>query len=173
MKRRHTSPAPGTAAKLLSLKQATRRAAACRRAGKTIVYANGCFDLLHLGHVRTLEAAKRLGDVLIVGVNGDDSARRLKGPGRPVFNERERAELVAALECVDLVVIFPELSSLPVLKELKPEVWVKGGDYLLDTVNQQERAFVESYGGKVALAEHVAGASTTDIIERVRRLPAN
>jgi len=162
-----------TAGKVVSLEEAAARAAACRRAGKTVVYANGCFDLLHLGHVRTLECAKRLGDVLIVGVNADESARQLKGPGRPVFGERERAELVAALECVDLVVIFPELSSLPVLQALKPEVWVKGGDYLLETVNQEERAFVESYGGRLELSERVPGASTTEITERVKKIPGS
>jgi len=160
-----------TTGKVVSLDEARERAAEWRQTGRTIVYTNGCFDLLHLGHARTLESAKRFGDVLIVGVNDDESARSLKGPGRPVFGERERAELVAALECVDLVVIFPEMSSLRVLQALRPEVWVKGGDYALGTVNQQERAFVESYGGRVALGQHVPGVSTTDIIERVKGIP--
>ncbi len=158
-------------AKVVLLEEAKARVAAWRAAGGSIAYTNGCFDLLHPGHVRTLEAARRLAHRLVVGVNGDDSARRLKGPGRPVLGERERAEMVAALACVDLVVIFPELSSLPVIEALRPEVWVKGGDYRLDTVNQQERAFVESYGGRVALVEHVPGVSTSDIVARVKRLP--
>jgi len=164
----HFDPTPS---KIVPLETAKRRVAAWRQAGKAVVYANGCFDLLHLGHVRTLERAKTLGDVLVVGVNGDQSARQLKGPGRPILDERERAKLVAALACVDLVIIFPELTSLPVLEALRPEVWVKGGDYVLDTVNQQERAFVESYGGSVALAQQVPGASTTELIARMKRVP--
>jgi rfaE bifunctional protein nucleotidyltransferase chain/domain len=156
--------------KVVSLEEAQRRVAEWRGAGETIAYANGCFDLLHLGHVRTLESAKREADVLVVGVNGDESARRLKGPGRPVMGEDERAELVGALGCVDLVVVFGELTSMGVLEALRPEVWVKGGDYVLDSVNQQERAYVESYGGRVALGERVAGVSTTDVVARVRRM---
>ncbi|UCC69830.1 MAG: adenylyltransferase/cytidyltransferase family protein [Armatimonadota bacterium] len=148
-----------------------RRAEEWRRAGKTIVYTNGCFDLLHLGHVRTLESAKGEGDVLVAGVNGDESTRRLKGEGRPVVGERERAELVAALECVDLVVVFQELTSMRVLEALRPEVWVKGGDYGLESVNQEERAYVESYGGRVALGERVAGVSASEIVARVKGLP--
>jgi D-beta-D-heptose 7-phosphate kinase/D-beta-D-heptose 1-phosphate adenosyltransferase len=155
----------------VSLKEAIARAAEWRRAGKTMVYTNGCFDMLHLGHVRTLESARQFGDVLVVGVNGDESARSLKGAGRPVFGERERAELVAALHCVDLVVIFRETGSLRVLQALRPKVWVKGGDYALETVNQDERTFVESYGGRVALGQHVPGVSTTDIIERIKGIP--
>ncbi len=108
----------------------------------------------------------------MVGLNSDESARRLKGPGRPVFAERDRAEMVAALAGVDLVVIFSEPTSLPLIEALRPEVWVKGGDYVLETVNQEERAFVESYGGEVALGERVEGASTTDVIARVKALPS-
>jgi rfaE bifunctional protein nucleotidyltransferase chain/domain len=156
--------------KIVSREEARARAAGWRSAGKTIVYTNGCFDLLHAGHVRTLEWAKGQGDVLIVGINGDESARRLKGPDRPVLGERERAEVVAALECVDLVVVYPELTSMGMLAGLRPEVWVKGGDYALESVNQEERAYVESYGGRVAVGEHVPGASTTDIVERVKRI---
>jgi rfaE bifunctional protein nucleotidyltransferase chain/domain len=160
-----------TPAKIVSLAEAQRHIAAWREQGGTVAYANGCFDLLHAGHVRTLESARALADALVVGVNGDESARRLKGPGRPVIPERARAEMVAALGCVDLVVIFPEISSLAVLQALKPEVWVKGGDYDMGTVNQEERAFVEGYGGRVALAEHVPEMSATDIIARVKDLP--
>jgi len=106
----------------------------------------------------------------VVGVNGDASVRRLKGPGRPVVPEEERAEMVASLACVDLVVIFQELSSLPTIKALRPDVWVKGGDYSVATVNQEERAYVESYGGRVVLGEHVPGASSSDLIARIRGL---
>jgi len=159
-----------SASKIVALPEATQRVAEWRKAGKTVAYTNGCFDLLHAGHVRTLEGAKGLADFLIVGINGDQSARRLKGPGRPIMPERERAQIIAALGCVDLVVIYPEESSLPTIQALKPEVWVKGGDYNLDTVHQEERACVESYGGRVALAEHVAGVSTSEIISQIRRL---
>jgi rfaE bifunctional protein nucleotidyltransferase chain/domain len=160
-----------TDAKVVSLEEAKARAERWRSEGKTIVYTNGCFDVLHVGHVRTLTAARRMGDALIVGINGDRSARRLKGPGRPVFPEGDRAEMVAALECADLVVVFPDLTSLPVLRELRPDVWAKGGDYVVDTVNQEERAFVESYGGRVALASRVPDSSTTEVIARIRALP--
>lgn len=159
------------ASKIISRDAAKERAAEWRAAGKVIVYTNGCFDLLHAGHVRTLESAKREGDVLILGINGDESARRLKGRGRPVVGERERAELVAALECVDLVVIYPELTSMATLEALRPEVWAKGGDYGLDSVNQEERAYVESYGGRVVLGGYVQGASTTDLVARVKAIP--
>jgi len=161
------------ASKIVDLAEAEARARAWRESGSTIVYTNGCFDLLHAGHVRMLEAARGQGDALIVGMNSDESARRVKGPGRPVIRERERAEALAALECVDLVVVFGEETSLPVLQSLRPEVWVKGGDYQIDTVNQAERAFVEEYGGRVALTEHVQGVSTSDIIARIRKLSPN
>jgi D-beta-D-heptose 7-phosphate kinase/D-beta-D-heptose 1-phosphate adenosyltransferase len=159
-----------TSRKIADLEAAKRRAAAWRSEKKAVAYTNGCFDLLHLGHVRTLESARRQADVLVVGINGDESVRQLKGPGRPVLPEQDRAETVAALECVDLVVVFQELSSLPVIQALKPEVWVKGGDYRIDTVNQEERAYVESYGGRVALAEHVPHVSSSDLIAQLRRL---
>jgi D-beta-D-heptose 7-phosphate kinase/D-beta-D-heptose 1-phosphate adenosyltransferase len=160
-----------TALKIVTREEAIARVAEWRAQGKQIAYTNGCFDIIHAGHVRTLEGAQAHGDVLIVGMNADGSARRLKGPGRPVFGERERAEMVAALSAVDLVVIFPEDSSLPLIEALKPDVWVKGGDYVLETVNQQERAFVEGYGGRVALGEKVENSSTTDVIARVKSLP--
>ena len=155
---------------IVSLAEGAERVARWREAGKTIAYTNGCFDLLHAGHVRTLESARKLADVLVVGINGDESARQLKGPGRPIMPARERAEIVAALACVDLVIIFPELSSLPTIRALTPEVWVKGGDYDLHTVHQEEKAYVESYGGRVALGERVPGVSATEIIARIKRL---
>ena len=158
-----------TEGKILSREEATARVQAWRAQGKTVAYANGCFDLLHLGHVRTLESARQQADMLVVGINSDVSARQLKGPGRPMVPEQERAGMVAALACVDVVVVFPELSSLPVIEALKPDVWVKGGDYDLDTVNQEERAFVESYGGRVALAHYVPDLSSSDLIARIRK----
>lgn len=159
-----------TTGKIVTLEQAQARVIAWRQAGKQIAYTNGCFDLVHAGHVRTLEAARQMADVLVVGINSDDSVRRLKGPGRPIMPEHDRAELLAALACVDLVVVFPELSSLPTIQALRPEVWVKGGDYTLETVHQEERAYVESYGGRVALAPRVAGVSTSELLARIKRL---
>ena len=158
-----------TEAKIVSLEEAKELLRAWRAEGKAIAYANGCFDLLHLGHVRTLERAREHADVLVVGINSDSSARQLKGPGRPIVPEQERAGMVAALACVDLVVVFSELSSLPVIEALRPEVWVKGGDYNIDTVNQEERTFVESYGGRVALAGYVPDLSSSDLIARIRQ----
>jgi D-beta-D-heptose 7-phosphate kinase/D-beta-D-heptose 1-phosphate adenosyltransferase len=159
-----------TVRKIVTLEEAVARAAEWRARGKRIVYTNGCFDLFHAGHVRTLEAARGLAEVLVVGINSDDSARRLKGPGRPVVPEQARAEMLAALEAVDLVVVFPETTSMRVIEALRPEVWAKGGDYTLATVNQEEKAFVESYGGRVAIVAHVPGVSTTDIVARVKAL---
>jgi len=158
------------AAKIVSLAEAKSRVARWRAEGKRIAYTNGCFDLLHAGHARTLETARGLADALVVGMNSDDATRRIKGPERPIVPERERAEMLAALAAVDLVVVFPEDTSLAVIEALRPEVWVKGGDYHADTVNQEEKAFVESYGGEVALAGRVEGLSTSDLIARIKRL---
>jgi len=159
-----------TRSKIVPRDEAVARVARWRGEGKTIAFTNGCFDILHAGHVRTLEAARGHGDVLVVGINSDESARQLKGPGRPVFGERERAEMIAALGCVELVVIYPELSALSLIDALRPEVWVKGGDYVLETVNQEERAFIEGYGGRVALGERTEGLSTTELIARIKGL---
>src|SRR5574340_722261 len=123
-----------SAGKVVSLAQAVTRAAAWRARGARIAYTNGCFDLLHSGHVNTLETARSQAEVLVVGMNSDASARRLKGAGRPIIPEQERARMLAALAAVDLVVIFPEDTSMAVIEALRPEVWVKGGDYRPDTV---------------------------------------
>jgi len=159
-----------TRGKIVSLEEAQARVARWRAQGLRIAYTNGCFDLLHAGHVRTLETARGLADALVVGMNSDASARRLKGPGRPVVPENERAEMLAALAAVDLVIVFPEDTSRGVIAALRPEVWVKGGDYDPATVNQEEKAFVEGYGGRVALAGRVEGLSTSDLVARIRDL---
>ena len=141
---------------------------ALRAEGRGIVFTNGCFDVLHRGHAHYLWQASLLGDVLVVGVNDDGSVRALKGPTRPVMPQDERAELVAALGFVGLVVLFPEVDVVPLLKELRPEVYVKGGDYTIDTINQQERRLVEQTGGRVEILGQIPGTSTTDVIARIK-----
>ena len=134
--------------------------------GKTVVTTNGCFDLLHVGHVRYLEQARGLGDLLVIGVNSDASVKRLKGPGRPVLPDIERAEILAALTCVDYVTVFDEPTPCERLEVLRPDVHVKGGDYAQEDVI--ERGVVEKHGGRVVVGLHVQAQSTTDIIEAIR-----
>lgn len=137
-----------------------------RPAGR-VVFTNGCFDLLHAGHLATLKKAKSLGDVLVVGVNSDASVVGLKGPDRPYVPEQDRAELVAALEPVDYVVIFSEPTPVALIELLKPDVHVKGGDYAEEDL--PEANLVRSYGGEVVVAEQVPGKSTSDLIAGIRR----
>ncbi len=131
--------------------------------GTVVVTTNGCFDVLHLGHLRYLQAARQLGDLLVVAVNSDSSVRELKGENRPLVPEAERAEMLAGLACVSYVVIFPELTPINLLAELKPNIHVKGGDYKLEEL--VEREVVEAYGGKVIVGLNVPGKSTTNLIE--------
>ena len=131
--------------------------------GNVIVTTNGCFDVLHLGHLRYLQAARQLGDLLVVAINSDASVRELKGENRPLIPEDERAEMLAGLECVDYVVIFPELNPIELLSELKPNIHVKGGDYKLEQL--VEREVVEANGGKVIVGLNVPGKSTTNLID--------
>ncbi|EHM09310.1 D-heptose-1-phosphate adenylyltransferase [Thermanaerovibrio velox DSM 12556] len=138
-----------------------------RRSGDTVVFTNGCFDVLHPGHVRCLRAARSMGDRLVVGLNSDDSVRRLKGPGRPLNNHWMRAEVLAALDSVDLVVIFDQDTPLELIKELRPHVLVKGGDYREDQIVGASE--VREWGGRVAVVPLLEGLSTTGIIERARR----
>jgi D-glycero-beta-D-manno-heptose 1-phosphate adenylyltransferase len=137
--------------------------------GKTVVFANGIFDGLHVGHVRYLEAARSEGDVLVVGVNADASARALKGLGRPILDERARATLVAALRCVDFVVIFSERNVQSLLEELRPHVHAKGTDYTVDTV--PERAMAQRLGIRVAIVGDPKDHSTRALLESVRKAP--
>ena len=130
--------------------------------GAVVVTTNGCFDVLHLGHLRYLQAARKLGDLLVVAVNSDSSVRQLKGENRPLVPEAERSEMLAGLECVDYVVVFPELTPIDLLDELKPSIHVKGGDYKLEQL--VEREVVETNGGKVIVGLNVAGKSTTNLI---------
>jgi D-beta-D-heptose 7-phosphate kinase/D-beta-D-heptose 1-phosphate adenosyltransferase len=137
-----------------------------RDAGQRVVFTNGCFDILHIGHARLLRQAAALGDVLIVGLNSDASVRRLKGPERPLNDESARAELLAALECVDIVSVFEDDTPLALIEAIRPDVLVKGGDYRPDEV--VGRAEVESWGGKLALIPLVEGHSTTNLVRRAR-----
>jgi D-glycero-beta-D-manno-heptose 1-phosphate adenylyltransferase len=140
--------------------------AAERAAGKTIAFANGCFDLLHVGHVRHLEDAARQADRLVVAVNADETVRRLKGPGRPILTAAERAELVASLRAVDYVVVFPDLTVSRLLTALKPDVHCKGTDYTVESV--PERETVEAYGGRTAIVGDPKDHSTRDLLARIR-----
>lgn len=141
--------------------------AAERDAGKTIAFANGCFDVLHVGHIRYLQDAARVADVLVVGVNGDDSVRILKGEGRPVMPQEERAEIIAAIRGVSYVTIFDETSPARLLQTLKPDFQCKGTDYTADSVPEAE--IVRSYGGKVVIAGDPKDHSTTEILAKMRR----
>ncbi len=138
-----------------------------RAAGRSVAFANGCFDLLHVGHVRYLEAARREADRLVVAVNSDASVRGLKGPGQPVIDEDARAEIVAALRAVDYVVIFGDATVERLLTTLRPDVHCKGTDYTVDTV--PERAVVRSYGGRVAVVGDPKNHSTRDLLSRLRQ----
>jgi D-beta-D-heptose 7-phosphate kinase/D-beta-D-heptose 1-phosphate adenosyltransferase len=136
-----------------------------RQKGKKIIFTNGCFDLLHVGHVKYLQAARQLGDLLVLGLNSDDSIRRLKGPNRPLISQEERAHILAALNCIDFVVIFDEDTPLELISALRPDILVKGGDYTPEGV--VGRDVVESYGGRVELINFVDGKSTTSIINKI------
>jgi rfaE bifunctional protein nucleotidyltransferase chain/domain len=136
-----------------------------KQGGETIVFANGCFDLLHVGHIRYLEGAHRLGDTLIVGLNSDDSVRQLKGPGRPLMPEGERAEILAAISFVDYIVIFYEPNVERLLLQIRPDIHCKGTDYTVDSV--PEREVVLSYGGRIAIVGDPKDHSTRDLIREV------
>ena len=155
--------------KIIQINELAARSKELRAAGKKLVATNGCFDLLHVGHVRYLQAARALGDVLAVGVNGDQSARELKGPGRPLNNEHDRAEVLAALEDVDLVVIFPELRATQFIEAAAPAVYVKGGDYTLETLNTEERGALQRAGADIQIVPFEEGFSTTRLLEQLRR----
>lgn len=160
---------------ILTLEQAKERAADLRARGETLVLSNGHFDLLHVGHLDYLERARALGAALFVGVNGDGSTRRLKGPGRPLIPAAERARLLAALAPVSACIIFEEDTAANLVEVLRPEVYVKGGDYAAPLAGEAkplpERAAVEAYGGRVVLLAYLPGHSTSELIARVRALP--
>ncbi len=135
-----------------------------------MVWTNGCFDLLHVGHVASLQAAKAMGDVLVVGINSDASVTAIKGPSRPILTQQERATLLAALECVDAVHVFDELTPVKALTEIEPEIHCKGAEYAPPHGRAvPERAAVEAYGGRVAYLPLIAGVSTSEILQRISR----
>jgi rfaE bifunctional protein nucleotidyltransferase chain/domain len=144
--------------------------AGIRAQGKKLVVTNGCFDLLHLGHVTYLESGRNLGDALLVGVNADASVRQLKGEGRPVNCESDRAAVLAALGSVDGVCIFTDKTATRFLSVAQPDIYLKGGDYTIDTLNKDERRTVEQAGGKVMIIPIVPGKSTTELLKKISRL---
>ena len=139
------------------------------RAGRHLVFTNGCFDLLHVGHVRYLEQARSLGDALAVGLNGDRSVRELKGAGRPLNTERDRAEVLAALRCVDYVVIFADKRATALLRTVRPHLYAKGGDYKPDTLDADERRALEEAGTRIEILPLVPGRSTTSLLEKMQK----
>ncbi len=164
--------------KILGRDELAREVHRRQATGERGVFTNGCFDLLHLGHVRYLQEARALGDFLILGLNSDESTRLLKGPGRPLVAEGERAEILAALACVDYVTIFVEKTAGPLVELLQPAIYVKGGDYANDNAGEAitpdtnrlpEAKVVQAYGGTVRLIPYVPGHSTTELIEAIRR----
>ena len=151
----------------MSREELVRRIGEERAGGRTVAFANGCFDLLHVGHIRYLESAAEEADILVVAINDDDSVRTLKGEGRPILSASDRAELVAALRCVDYVIIFPEPNVGPLLTALRPDVHCKGTDYTIESV--PERDIVAGYGGRTAIVGDPKDHSTRDLLSRIAR----
>jgi glycerol-3-phosphate cytidylyltransferase len=153
--------------KILTLDQLAAESGRLRWESQRVVATNGCFDILHVGHVRYLTAARKLGDVLVVGLNGDDSVRQLKGEGRPVNREQDRAEVLAALESVDYVTIFPENRATNFLRAAAPAVYAKGGDYTADTLDPGERAVLDEFGSRIEIIPFEKGYSTSELLTRI------
>ncbi|MGV3772894.1 MAG: adenylyltransferase/cytidyltransferase family protein [Verrucomicrobiales bacterium] len=141
-----------------------------RQAGKQLVVTNGCFDLLHVGHVTYLDSARAEGDALLVGVNSDRAVQHLKGEGRPINTEEDRAGVIAGLESVNFACVFPDVRATEFLRLAQPDVYIKGGDYTLDTLNQEERKVVEAAGGRIVFIPFVPGKSTTSLVQKITRL---
>lgn len=152
--------------KIVSLLELAKIVDSLKEQNKKIVFTNGCFDILHLGHIRYLQQAKKLGDILIVGVNSDASVRKLKGNLRPIVPENERSEIIAALECIDYVIVFPELTPENLIHTIKPDIHVKGGDWKIEQI--PEASLVQSYGGRVVIVDQVKDYSTTNLIKKIK-----
>jgi D-glycero-beta-D-manno-heptose 1-phosphate adenylyltransferase len=156
--------------KILSWDQLSEWRKTVRASGKKLVVTNGCFDLVHVGHVTYLETARNLGDALLIGVNGDAAVRQLKGPERPLNNEADRVAVLAGLESVDGVCIFKESTATHFLSLAQPDIYVKGGDYTLESLNKDERKAVEEAGGRIVIIPFVPGKSTTGLLARIAKL---
>ncbi len=156
---------------ILNLDQAAILARGLQAAGRRIVFTNGCFDLLHVGHVDLLARARLLGDCLFVGLNGDESVHLLKGPGRPVVAEQDRAAVLASMRAVDVVVVFPELTAERLVEAIRPDIYVKGGDWDTGQKIAPEAAVVASYGGRVVYLPYQTGRSTTRLLAQIREDP--
>lgn len=157
--------------KIIDAERAATISKELRAKGRRLVFTNGCFDLLHLGHVRYLEAARALGDALIVAINGDESVRSLKGAGRPLNVEADRAEVIAALECVNFVVIFQDVRATALLEKVRPAIYVKGGDYTTATLDGEEREALEKAGAEIRILPFEAGYSTSGLVAKIHALP--
>ena len=155
--------------KIIDMDELEQHARELRAAGKKLVATNGCFDLLHVGHVRYLQAARGLGDVLAVGLNGDRSVGELKGSGRPINKEEDRAEVLAALECVDFVTIFPEMRATQFILAAQPAIYAKGGDYTAETLNAEERSALQEVGAEIRIIPFEKGYSTSLLLEQLRK----
>ena len=156
--------------KLISLDESIKLAKNLRKQNQQIAWTNGCFDILHAGHVDYLQKAKAYGDVLIVGINSDSSIQQHKGSSRPICNEQHRLMVLNAIIYTDYIILFEERTPLKILQQLQPDFYIKGGDYTIDTIDQTERRMVESYGGKIVLLPLVDGVSTSIIIEKMKSL---
>ena len=156
--------------KIVTAEEARAIATEIRNRGGKLVFTNGCFDLLHVGHVRYLAAARGLGDALLVAINGDESVRDLKGEGRPLNRDGDRAEVVAALASVDHVVIFQEVRATALLEKVRPSIYVKGGDYTAESLNAEERSALERMGTEIRIVPFEAGHSTSRLLEKMKKL---
>ena len=162
---------PDARTKIVTLDALVARRAAWRRAGRTVVWTNGCFDIVHIGHIRNLEAAAGQGDVLVVGLNSDASVRRLKGPSRPVVPQDERAELIASLSCVDHVYVYDDDTAIPALTRLQPEIYCKGAEYAPPHGRfVPEAETVRAYGGELRYLPQIPGRSTTEMLRRLETI---
>ncbi len=157
--------------KIKSLKELSKTAGKLKAAGKKIVFTNGCFDILHYGHVQYLEKAKNSGDILVVAINSDSSIRRIKGKNRPIISQRDRARVLAGLESVDFVVIFNQDTPLKTIQAINPDILIKGGDWSKDKIVGAD--FVRNKGGKITTVKLAAGRSTTNIIEKIKKIALN
>ncbi len=156
--------------KLVTLEKLTQLFDQARSKRKQIAWTNGCFDIIHAGHVDYLERSKAYGDSLVVGLNSDASVKKLKGDFRPIFSELDRARVLCSIVYVDYVVIFSDKSPIKMIQMLKPDYYIKGGDYTIDTIDQDERKVVEGYGGEIVLLPMVEGVSSSIIVEKIKKL---